>query len=114
VAAKVGTWLEISLESAISALVTREIAIMKAAVYVRVSTDQQTVRNQLADLERLAQARGYEITVYEVVESAGTAGCVPAPVRRTQGGWWFGDGPRRGPTGRTKVLWVGAPCRRPA
>ena len=71
--AKVGTWLGISLESAISALVTGEITIMKAAVYVRVSTDRQTVQNQLADLERLAQARGYEVIVYEEVESAAKA-----------------------------------------
>jgi predicted site-specific integrase-resolvase len=63
----------ISLESAISALVTGEITSMKAAVYVRVSTDRQTVQNQLADLERLAQARGYEVTVYEEVESAAKA-----------------------------------------
>jgi DNA invertase Pin-like site-specific DNA recombinase len=73
VGAKVGTWLGISLESATSALVTGEITIMKAAVYVRVSTDRQTVQNQLADLERLAQARGYEVTIYEEVESAAKA-----------------------------------------
>jgi DNA invertase Pin-like site-specific DNA recombinase len=43
-----------------------------AAVYLRVSTDRQTVQNQIADLERLvrAQARGYEVAVYEEVESA--------------------------------------------
>jgi DNA invertase Pin-like site-specific DNA recombinase len=73
VGVKVGTWLGICLESAISALVTWGITIMKAAVYVRVSTDRQTVQNQLADLERLAQARGYEVTVYEEVESAAKA-----------------------------------------
>jgi hypothetical protein len=109
VAAKVGTWLGISLKSAIPALVTGEIITMRAAVYVRASTDRQTVQNQLADLQRLAQARGYEITVYEEVEGASIAGCVPAPGRRTQDGWWSGDGPWRGPTSRTKVLWVGAP-----
>jgi len=73
VGSKVGTWLGISPQSAISAPATGEITTMKAAVYVRVSTDRQTVQNQLADLQRLAHARGYEVTVYEEVESAAKA-----------------------------------------
>ena len=44
-----------------------------AAVYLRVSTDRQTVQNQHADLLRLVQARGYEPAVYEEVESAAKA-----------------------------------------
>ncbi|ABC82580.1 Integrase [Anaeromyxobacter dehalogenans 2CP-C] len=43
---------------------------MHAAIYVRVSTDRQTVQNQLADLHRLVEARGYEPVVSEEVESA--------------------------------------------
>jgi putative DNA-invertase from lambdoid prophage Rac len=45
----------------------------RAAVYVRVSTDQQTAENQLADVRQLAVARGYEPVVYEEVESAAKA-----------------------------------------
>jgi DNA invertase Pin-like site-specific DNA recombinase len=44
-----------------------------AAVYLRVSTDRQTVQNQQADLLRLVQARGYEPSIYEEVESAAKA-----------------------------------------
>ncbi|MCI0573329.1 MAG: recombinase family protein [Myxococcaceae bacterium] len=45
---------------------------MKAALYVRVSTQGrgQTVENQLPDLLRLAQARGLEVVLYEEQESA--------------------------------------------
>ncbi|OGR14610.1 MAG: hypothetical protein A2341_07565 [Deltaproteobacteria bacterium RIFOXYB12_FULL_58_9] len=44
---------------------------MTAALYLRVSTDEQTVENQRADLERLAAARGFtDVTVYEETESA--------------------------------------------
>ena len=41
-----------------------------AALYLRVSTDRQMTENQLDDVRRLALARGYEVTVYEEVESA--------------------------------------------
>jgi DNA invertase Pin-like site-specific DNA recombinase len=41
-----------------------------AALYVRVSTDRQTTANQLADLQRLAAARGWTSVVYEETESA--------------------------------------------
>jgi DNA invertase Pin-like site-specific DNA recombinase len=47
--------------------------VTTAAVYLRVSTDRQTVQNQHADLLRLVQARGYEPAVYEEVESAAKA-----------------------------------------
>ncbi len=44
-----------------------------AALYVRVSTDRQTVENQIADLRQLAAARGFEAVIYEEVESAAKA-----------------------------------------
>jgi putative DNA-invertase from lambdoid prophage Rac len=40
------------------------------AVYLRVSTDRQTVENQRAEVEQLARARGFEPVTYEEVESA--------------------------------------------
>jgi putative DNA-invertase from lambdoid prophage Rac len=45
----------------------------RAAVYVRVSTDRQTVENQRSEVERMVRARGYEPVVYEEVESAAKA-----------------------------------------
>ena len=51
----------------------RHDAGMNAALYVRVSTDRQSVDNQLAEVRRLAVARGYEPVVYEEVESAAKA-----------------------------------------
>lgn len=45
----------------------------RAALYFRVSTDRQTVENQVADLRLLAAARGFEPVVYEEVESAAKA-----------------------------------------
>jgi DNA invertase Pin-like site-specific DNA recombinase len=33
----------------------------KAAVYVRVSTDKQTVENQLRELHEIAERRGWEV-----------------------------------------------------
>ena len=47
--------------------------MIRAAIYVRVSTDRQTVENQLAELRQLAEARGFEPVVYEEVESAAKA-----------------------------------------
>lgn len=41
-----------------------------AALYVRVSTEQQTTANQLGELQQLAAARGYSTAVYEETESA--------------------------------------------
>lgn len=43
------------------------------ACYVRVSTDRQTVENQVADVRRLAEARGYAPRLYEETESAAKA-----------------------------------------
>lgn len=43
---------------------------MKAALYLRVSTDKQTVENQRADLMQLAKARGWEPVTYEETGSA--------------------------------------------
>jgi DNA invertase Pin-like site-specific DNA recombinase len=44
-----------------------------AAIYLRVSSDRQTVANQLAEVRQLAVARGFEPVVYEEVESAAKA-----------------------------------------
>ena len=43
----------------------------QAALYLRVSTSGQDLSNQRAALLRLAEARGYAVTLYEEVESAG-------------------------------------------
>jgi putative DNA-invertase from lambdoid prophage Rac len=42
---------------------------MKAAVYLRVSTDKQTEENQEPDCIRLCEARGWEPVIYREVES---------------------------------------------
>ena len=44
----------------------------RAAIYLRVSTADQTVANQLPDLQRLAAARGLDCEVYEDVMSGST------------------------------------------
>lgn len=55
----------------------RTVLLMTAtkpcAVYLRISTDRQTVANQAADVRQLALARGYEPVLYEEVESAAKA-----------------------------------------
>lgn len=44
---------------------------MKAAIYCRVSTDEQTTENQIAPLLALAQSRGFEVVkVYQENETA--------------------------------------------
>jgi putative DNA-invertase from lambdoid prophage Rac len=43
---------------------------MRAALYVRVSSGQQTTANQLAELHQLCEARGFEPVLYEETESA--------------------------------------------
>jgi len=48
-------------------------SIRRAAICLRVSTDRQTVENQVGEVTRLAIARGYEPVVYEEVESAAKA-----------------------------------------
>lgn len=44
----------------------------RVAFYVRVSTDQQTVQNQLADLQRVAERSGWEIV--QVFQDQGISG----------------------------------------
>jgi DNA invertase Pin-like site-specific DNA recombinase len=44
----------------------------RAALYVRVSTDKQTVENQIAALTKVAQARGWQIV--EIFSDAGISG----------------------------------------
>jgi len=42
----------------------------RAALYIRVSSDKQTAKNQVAELRQLAHGRGYAPIVYEEIESA--------------------------------------------
>lgn len=42
----------------------------RAALYIRVSTDRQTVEHEFAEVCQLAAARGFEPVLYEGVESA--------------------------------------------
>lgn len=44
----------------------------RAAIYVRVSTDKQTVENQLRELRQIAERRGWEVV--EVYSDAGISG----------------------------------------
>jgi len=44
----------------------------RAAIYVRVSTDRQTVENQLRELRQIAERRGWEIV--KVYDDAGISG----------------------------------------
>jgi DNA invertase Pin-like site-specific DNA recombinase len=44
----------------------------RTAIYVRVSTDHQTVENQLAALQQVAERRGWQ--VIEVYSDAGISG----------------------------------------
>jgi DNA invertase Pin-like site-specific DNA recombinase len=55
---------------------------MKAALYLRVSTNQQDEENQRAPLEKLAAARGWEVTaIYRENESAWKQGHQPELAR---------------------------------
>ena len=44
----------------------------RAAIYVRVSTDKQTVENQLRELRQIAEHRGWEVV--EEYHDAGISG----------------------------------------
>jgi DNA invertase Pin-like site-specific DNA recombinase len=55
--------------------------VKRAALYVRVSTDRQTVENQIAALGKVAQARGWQI-----VETFNDAGISGAKGRRDRPG----------------------------
>jgi DNA invertase Pin-like site-specific DNA recombinase len=46
--------------------------VKRAALYVRVSTDAQTVENQIAELSRVAEHRGWDIV--EIYHDAGISG----------------------------------------
>ena len=55
---------------------------MKAALYLRVSTNQQDEENQLAPLQKLAEARGWQIAgIYRENESAWRANHQPELAR---------------------------------
>jgi DNA invertase Pin-like site-specific DNA recombinase len=71
VGAKVGTWLGISLESAISALVTGDITTMDATAYLRVSSRAQDYATQKNAIERAATARGDTITDWRAEKRSG-------------------------------------------
>ena len=45
---------------------------MRVAIYLRVSTDEQTIENQRSDLERVAEQRGW--TIVETYEDKGISG----------------------------------------
>src|ERR1700745_286232 len=47
-------------------------AIKRAALYVRVSTDHQSVENQIRELQQVAERRGWQVT--EVYRDAGISG----------------------------------------
>ena len=51
---------------------TEHVMTKRAALYVRVSTDKQTVENQIAALSKVAEARGWEIV--ETFSDAGISG----------------------------------------
>jgi len=71
VGAKAGTWLGISLESAISALITGEITTMDATAYLRVSSRAQDHATQKSAIERAATARGDAITDWRAEKRSG-------------------------------------------
>jgi DNA invertase Pin-like site-specific DNA recombinase len=50
----------------------RAIMGKRAAIYVRVSTDKQTVENQVRELRRIAERRGWEVV--EQYSDAGISG----------------------------------------
>jgi len=56
---------------------------MKAAIYLRVSTKDQSVDSQRADTERVAKARGYEPTFFE--DQASGAKCSRQALDRMMG-----------------------------
>jgi DNA invertase Pin-like site-specific DNA recombinase len=58
-----------------------EVTMKRAALYVRVSTDRQSVENQIARLTEIATARGWKI-----VETFGDAGISGAKARKDRPG----------------------------
>ena len=53
----------------------------RAALYVRVSTDKQTVENQIQELTAIAQRRGWEVVAtYNDAGISGTKGRQPRPI----------------------------------
>jgi DNA invertase Pin-like site-specific DNA recombinase len=52
----------------------------RAAIYVRVSTDKQTVENQVRELRQIAERRGWEVVgQYSDAASAGLRGAIIDP-----------------------------------
>jgi DNA invertase Pin-like site-specific DNA recombinase len=55
-------------------------AIKRAALYVRVSTDHQSVENQVRELRQVAERRGWQVTeVYRDAGISGSKGCDQRP-----------------------------------
>jgi DNA invertase Pin-like site-specific DNA recombinase len=49
----------------------------RAAIYVRVSTDKQTVENQVGELRRIAERRGWEVVeIYNDAALAAQRGAI--------------------------------------
>jgi predicted site-specific integrase-resolvase len=61
-----------SSDRADATFVGGEITMKRAALYVRVSTDRQTVENQIARLTEIATARGWKII--DIFSDAGIGG----------------------------------------
>jgi DNA invertase Pin-like site-specific DNA recombinase len=64
--------LVLAIQKSSSARISEAVIHKRAAIYVRVSTDKQTVENQLQDLRQIAERRGWEI-VHEY-QDAGISG----------------------------------------
>lgn len=47
----------------------RGSTLRRAGIYARVSTSEQTIENQVPELTRMAEARGFTATVYSEIES---------------------------------------------
>jgi DNA invertase Pin-like site-specific DNA recombinase len=52
-----------------------------AALYVRVSTDGQTIENQVRELRQIAERRGWEIVARHSVSSARATASLRSPKR---------------------------------
>jgi Resolvase, N terminal domain len=79
----------------------------KAAVYLRVSTQDQTTANQERELRAVAERMGCEVTIYRAAPRAGTSdrrsiSCVKMPLGASS--IWSWRGRSTGSGGRCKIL----------
>lgn len=56
-----------------------------AAIYVRVSTDKQTVENQVRELRQIAERRGWEVVEQYSDAGSDDQGCPAPTLRRCDG-----------------------------